>query len=211
MAGAVGSGIASVLTGNVADEEEAEAGAFDLGDGAAGNPVKAVEDTFELAGVEAYAGVGDSEGDSGVVDDGEGTADVDAFGGVFDGVVEDVDDGCAEIFCDAESVKTDVARDGIEDDAAGRVVVSLERDGDAIGDEGVKVDESTVLLTMALAQLTGFEDLLDGGEEAVGVGEHDLVELLALSFVDGTALEGFEVESDAGDGGFEFMGDSVEE
>src|ERR1700744_1296647 len=118
MAGAVGSGVASVLTGNVADEEEAEAGAFDLGNGAAGNAVEAVEDAFELAGIEAYAGVGDSEGDSGVVDDGEGPAGVGAFGGVFDGVVEDVDDGRAEIFCDAESVKADVARDGIEDDAA---------------------------------------------------------------------------------------------
>src|SRR5579871_131847 len=64
---------------------------------------------------------------------------------------------------------------------------------------------------MLLAKLTGFEDLFDGGEEAVGVGEHDGVELLALGLVDGAALEGFEVEADAGDGGLEFVGDGVEE
>jgi hypothetical protein len=44
--------------------------------------------------------------------------------------------------------------------------------------------------------------LLDRGEEAVGVGEHDLVELLALGLFEGAALEGFEVEADAGNGGF---------
>ena len=43
-----------------------------------------------------------------------------AFGGVFDGVVEDVDDGGAEVFGDAEGVEADSAGDGFEDDAARR-------------------------------------------------------------------------------------------
>ena len=90
-------------------------------------------------------------------------------------------------------------------------MVALEGDGDAVGDEGGEFDEGAVLLAVALAELAGFEDLLDGGEEAVGVGEHDRVELLALGFVDGAALEGFEVEADGGDGGFELVGDGVEE
>ena len=151
-----------------------------LDDGAAGDAIEAFEDALELAGVEADAGVGDGEGDGGVVDDGERAADVDAFGGVFDGVVEDVDDGGAEVFGDAEGVEADGAGDGFEDDAAGGKIVALEGDGDAVGDEGFEVDEGAVLLAVALAELSGFEDLLDGGEEAVGVGEHDLVELLFL-------------------------------
>ena len=53
--------------------------------------------------------------------------------------------------------------------------------------------------------------MLDGGEEAVGVLAHDGVELLALGLVAGVALEGFEVEADAGDGGLELVGDGVEE
>jgi len=59
--------------------------------------------------------------------------------------------------------------------------------------------------------LSGFEYLLDGREETVGVGEHDLVELLFLLFGGCAALECFEVETDAGDGSFEFVGDGVEE
>ena len=59
--------------------------------------------------------------------------------------------------------------------------------------------------------MAGFQDLLDGGEEAVGVSEHDGVKLLPLGFVDGAALEGFEIEPDAGDGSFELVGDGVEE
>jgi len=204
-------GVSSVLAGNVADKKETEAGAFDAGDVAAWDAVEAGEDALELAGLEAYAGVGDGEGDGGVVDDGEGAADVDAFGGVFDVVVEDVDDGGAEVFGDAEGLEADGSGDGLEDDAAGGKVVALEGNGDAVGDERVEIEEGAVLLAVALAELSGFEDLFDGGEEPVGVGEHDLVELLFLFFGGCAALEGFEVEADAGDGGFELVGDGVEE
>ncbi len=200
-----------MLAGDVADEEEAEAGALDLDGVAAGDAVEAVEDALVLVGWEAEAGVGDAEGGPGVVGDGEGAADVDSAGGVFDGVVEEVEDGGAEVFGDALDVEADGAGDGLEDDAVGWEVVALEGDVDAVGDEGGEVDEGAVLLAMFLAELAGFEDLLDGGEEAVGVGEHDGVELLALGLVDGAALEGFEVEADAGDGGLELVGDGVEE
>ena len=47
-AGAGGGGVAAVLAGDVADEEEAEAGALDLGHGAAGDTVEAFEDALEL-------------------------------------------------------------------------------------------------------------------------------------------------------------------
>ena len=60
-------------------------------------------------------------------------------------------------------------------------------------------------------EFAGFEDLLDGGEETVGVGQHDGVELVALGFGDGVALEGLEVEADGCDGGLELVGDGVEE
>ncbi len=89
-------------------------------------------------------------------------------------------------------------------------MVAQEGDADALADELLEIDEGAVLLAVALAELASLEDLLDGAEEAVGVGEHDAVELLALGLVDGTALEGFEVEADGGDGGFELVGDGVE-
>ncbi len=67
-------------------------------------------------------------------------------------------------------------------------MVALEGDGDAVGDERLEIDEGAVLLALFLTELAGLEDLLDGGEKPVGVGEHDGVELLALGLVDGTAL-----------------------
>ena len=68
-----------------------------------------------------------------------------------------------------------------------------------------------MILTAAGAQFASLEDHLYGGEEAVGVGEHDLVEVLALGFRDVAALERFEVEADGGDGSLELVGDGVEE
>ena len=50
-----------------------------------------------------------------------------------------------------------------------------------------------------------------GGEQTVRIGEHDAVEVLALGLGDVAALQGFKVEADGGDGGFELVGDGVEE
>ena len=163
------------------------------------------------SGGEAYAGVGDSEGDEGVADDGEAAADVDVLRAVLDRVVEQVEQGDAEVFGDAEDVEANCARSRFELDGFGRKVVAAEGDGDAVGDERGKLEEDAVLVALALAELAGLEDLLYGGDETVGVGEHDLVELLALRLGELAALEGFEVEADAGDGGLELVGDGVEE
>ena len=90
-------------------------------------------------------------------------------------------------------------------------MVALGGDDDALVEQGFEVDEGAIKLAVFLAELAGFEDLLDGGEEAVGVGEHDGVELLSLLLGDGPALEGFEVEADGRDRGLKFVGDGVEE
>ena len=60
MAGARGGDVSAVLAGDVADEEEAEAGALDSGPRAAGDAVEALEDALELVGGQAEAGVGDA-------------------------------------------------------------------------------------------------------------------------------------------------------
>jgi hypothetical protein len=202
---------ASVLTDDGVDEEEAETGAFDFGGGSAGGAVEALEDALELIGGKADALVRDGDGNPGIAVDGESAADVDGFGRVFNCVVEDVEDCSAEVFKDAKGEEADIAGDGFKEDAIRRKVITRDSDGDAVGDEGAKVDEGTILPAVALAELAGLEDLLDGGEETVGVGEHDFVEVLTLRFFDGASLEGFEVEADAGDGGFELVSDGVDE
>jgi hypothetical protein len=84
-----------VLTENVADEEEAKAGSLDFYGIAAGNAVEAVEDAFVLIRRKAETGIGDAESDPGVVRDGERAADMDSVGRIFDGVIEDVENGRA--------------------------------------------------------------------------------------------------------------------
>ncbi len=214
-AGTVGLDPATVLARDGADEEESEAGAFDLDGVAAGDAVEALEDAFQLGLRNAEAAVGDGERDEGVVGDGEGAANIEvgeAGRRILDGVFQQVEDGGAEVLGDAEDAEPDADGDGREGDAVGREVVAGKRDGDAVGDQRGQVDEDTVLLAGALAEFAGFQDLLDGGEETVGVGVHDGVELLALGFVEiRTPLEGIEIEADAGDGGLELVRDGVEE
>ncbi len=55
--------------------------------------------------------------------------------GVLYGVVEEVEDGGAEVLGDAGDAEADLAGDGGELDGVGGEVVALEGDGDAVGDE----------------------------------------------------------------------------
>jgi hypothetical protein len=139
-----------VLAGDVADQEEAKAGPLYFCHRTAGDAVEAFEDALQLILGNADAGVGDAEGHPGVAGNGQRAADVHAFGGVLDGVVENVDDSGAEVFGDAEGMEGDGAGGGFEDDALRGKMMALEGDGDAVGDEGFEVDDGSVLLTVAL-------------------------------------------------------------
>jgi len=68
-----------------------------------------------------------------------------------------------------------------------------------------------VVVAASLAELAGFEHLFDRGEKAASVGLHDAEEFLLLFGVYLTALEGVEIETDAGDGCFELVRDGIEE
>jgi hypothetical protein len=202
---------APVLEGDGVDEEEAEAGAFDLDVVVGGGAVEALEDALELAGKEAEAGIGDGEDGPGVALDGEAAGDGYAVGRVLHGVIEKVEDGGAEVFDVGEDEEANAAGDVLEGDCLGLEVVAEEDGGDAFGDQGMELDAGALLDALALAELAGLEDGFDGGEEAVAVFAHDGVEALALLLVAGMALQGVEVEADAGDGGLELVGDGLEE
>ncbi len=107
-------------------------------------------------------------------------------------------------------MQADPEWDGCKLDCLGWEVVAQERDSDAVGDEWGEFEQYTILIA-SCAEFARFEDLLDGAEETVRVGEHDLVELLPLSFGNFSALEGFEVEADRSDRSLELVSDSVEE
>jgi hypothetical protein len=208
---AEGADTASVLESDGVYEEEAEAGAFDLDVVVGRGAVEALEDALELAGKDAEAGIGDGEYGPGVALDGEAAGDGYAVGRVLYGVVEEVEDGGAEVFDVGEDEEADVAGDVFEGDGLGLEVVAEEDGSDAFGDERMELDAGALLNALALAEFAGLEDGFDGGEEAVAVLAHDGVEALALLLVAGMALQGVEVEADAGDGGLELVGDGFEE
>jgi hypothetical protein len=209
-AGAGGSDAAAVLAGDGADEEEPEARALDADGVATGDAIEALEDALELVGGKADTGVGDGESDVGVAGDGERAADVDSVGGVLNGVVEEVEDSGAEVFGDGADVKAHVAWGGSKLNGFRREVVAQECDDDAVCDQRSEFEECAIA-GAAGTDFAGLENLLDGGEQAVGVGQHDLVELRALDLGDFALLQGLEIEADGGDGGLELMGDGVEE
>jgi len=91
-----------MLAGDGRNKEEAEAGAFDLDGVAAGHAVEALKDSLEVFGIEAEAVVGDGERDLRIARDGDGAGNVDSIGRVFDRVVEDVEDGEAQVFRERE-------------------------------------------------------------------------------------------------------------
>jgi hypothetical protein len=122
---AEGADTASVLDGDGANEEEAEASAFDLDLVVGGGAVEALEDALEFAGEHAEAGVGDREDDPGVTLDAETAGDVNAFGGVLYGVVEEVEDGGAEVFDVGEDEEANAAGDVFEGDVFGLQVVAV--------------------------------------------------------------------------------------
>jgi hypothetical protein len=125
---------------------------------------------------------------------------VNAVGGVLHGVVEEVEDGGAEVFEVAEDEEANAAGDVCKGDVFGLEVVANKYCCDAVGDEGMELDAGALLDALALAEFAGLEDGFDGGEETVAVFAHDGVEALSLLLIAGVALESFEVESDAGDG-----------
>src|ERR1035438_8690548 len=60
-----------------------------------------------------------------------------------------------------------------------------------------------------LRRLTRFQHLFHGAQQAIGIEQHELVELPALRFFHLASLQGFEVEPDGGDGRLQFMGDQI--
>src|ERR1700743_3119966 len=82
---------------------------------------------------------------------------------------------------------------------------------EGVGDDRAEIDFRPIARVRKVAGLAGLQDLLNGSEESLVVLEHDAVKLATLSFFDWAGLQRFEIETDAGDGSFQFVGDGVEE
>src|SRR5689334_22002150 len=81
---------------------------------------------------------------------------------------------------------------------------------DTVADQCRQVKLST-RPELFMSGLAGFEHLLDGAQQAIGVVDHEAVEIRALGFVHLAALQSLQVETDGSDGGFKFVSDGVDE
>ena len=98
-----------------------------------------------MVGRQAEAVVRNGEGDLRVAEDGDGTENANPVGRIFDRVIENVEDGGAEVFGDGSDVQADPERDGCELNRFGWKVVALERDGDAVGNQRSEFEQYTIL------------------------------------------------------------------
>src|ERR1035438_5739466 len=85
------------------------------------------------------------------------------------------------------------------------------RQFDALSHQRIEVHRRALKETLLLRRRTRFQHLFDGVQQALGVEEHQLVELAALRFFYFAPLQSLEIETDGGDGRLQFMGDGVDE
>ncbi len=111
---ALGSDASSVLAGYGADEEQAKAGSLDFDGVAARHAIEAFKDALEVIGRQAEPIVGDAERDHGVAVDRDRTVDVNSVGRIFHCVVQQIEDGGAQVFWESAHVEMDTERNGIK-------------------------------------------------------------------------------------------------
>ena len=82
---------------------------------------------------------------------------------------------------------------------------------DALLDQPAEIDRRAVFELASLPRHAGLQHLFDGVLQAIGVLQHDAVELLALRVADLARLQRLEVEADRRDRRLQLVRDRVEE
>ncbi len=205
-----GDHVSAVLAGDGADQEEAQAGAFDAEDIAGRHPVEALEDSLQVQRRNAQAMIGNRKHHPRLAVEREMHLQLRPLGRILDRVIENVEHGGAQVLRVADHGELLGIRVHGELDGRLLQMVALQRGADAVANHVVEEQLQTDLVACSLAHLSRLEHLLHGGQEPLAVGEHDVVELLPLRLRHLVPLQGFQIQADGGDGGLEFVGDGIE-
>ncbi len=81
----------------------------------------------------------------------------------------------------------------------------------ALAHQGVEFQRQALGRGFLVRRLTRFQHLFHGVHQALGIEQHQLVELPPLRFTHLESLQSLKVEPDRGDGCLQLMGDSVDE
>ena len=130
---------------------------------------------------------------------------------ILHGVIEEVGDRGAQVL--------DVAVDDerrlqiVADDRDGAVgeVMARARGVDAFLDQPAEIDRGAMFEPALLARHAGAQHLFDRVLQAIGVLQHDAIELLALRVADLARLQRFEVQADRRNRRLELVRDRIEE
>ena len=80
----------------------------------------------------------------------------------------------------------------------------------ALANQAAEVDRHAPVLPL-VPSLSGLEHLVHGAHQAIGIVQHQTVELAALGFIDIAVLQGLQVKPDGSDGRFQFVGNGIDE
>ena len=103
------------------------------------------------------------------------------------------------------------SRGRVELDGARMKVMADDRQLDAFVGQRADVDRPAHDGLLALADDAGLEHLIDGVVQALGVGQHDVVELAASAFTDLARLQRLQVQANRRDGRLQLVRDGVDE
>ena len=94
---------------------------------------------------------------------------------------------------------------------AGRQMMAHAREFNTFAHQLREIQLHVMAFAAAVTGLAGFEHLLDGSQQAIGIEQHQVVKLLALRLVHFAALHRFQIQADGSDGSLQFVRDGVDE
>jgi hypothetical protein len=80
----------------------------------------------------------------------------------------------------------------------------------AVADQIRKIQFRAYSAALLVPNFAGFQNLLDGSEQPIGIEQHEAIKVTALTLADLATLQSFEVQTYRCDGRFQFVCDRVD-
>src|ERR1700677_867008 len=200
-----------MLLGDGTHDEKAQTGSFDVRDRTIGNSIEALENALQLRRRNAASAVLDAQPHTLFVGGFNANGNIHLIAGILDRVVQQIRDGGAQLRRIADDDGFVVRGCGLKTQRLRLKMMSCSGHFDAIANQFCKIDGNAFAAALSVSRYGGFEHLLDGAQETIGVVKHAAVKLAALRLVDVTMLQRLQVKADGCNRGLEFVRDRVDE
>src|ERR1700681_963718 len=89
-------------------------------------------------------------------------------------------------------------------------MMSSSRQFDTLADKQIELYWQALRRTFPVRRFARLQNLFDGVEEAVGIKQHQLVEVAPLFLAYFASLQGLQIKPDGGNRSFQFMRDGID-